>query len=56
MSTDRDGIQRINNQERKNRQHNYSINSATNKRDELEEISVEEIEIVCRRKCKFEVL
>lgn len=55
-STDRDVIKRINNQTRKNRQHNHFRNSATNKRDESEEIPVEEIEIICRTKCKFDGL
>lgn len=56
MSTDRDGIKRNNDQTRKNRKHNYFRNAAINKRDESEEIPVLEIEIVCRRKCKFDVL
>lgn len=42
----RDKIKRINNQTRKNRQHNYFRNFATNKRDEWEEIPVKEIELV----------
>lgn len=54
MSTDIDRIKQINNQTRKNRKHNYFRNFATNKRDEWEEIPVKEIELVCRRKCKFE--
>lgn len=42
----RDKIKQINNQTRKNRQHNYFRNFATNKRDEWEEIPVKEIELV----------
>lgn len=52
--TEKDVIKRINNQTRKNRQHNHFKNSATNKRDESEEIPVEEI--ICRTKCKFDGL
>lgn len=53
--TDRDVIKWINNQTRTNRQHNHFRNSATNKRDESEEIPIEEIEKVCRENCKFKV-